>query len=64
MLITKIRTGIQKPWAKGLLFFFLLALFGGIGIGNALKRLLGGRTDGIGVVNNQEIPKSLFTKKT
>lgn len=63
MLITKIRTGIQKPWAKGLLFFFLLALFGGIGIGNALKRLLGGRTDGIGVVNNQEIPKSLFLQK-
>lgn len=63
MLITKIRTGIQKPWAKGILFFFLLALFGGIGIGNALKRLLGGRTDGIGVVNNQEIPKNLFLRK-
>ena len=63
MLITKIRTGIQKSWAKGILFLFLLALFGGIGIGNALKRLLGGRTDGIGVVNNQEIPKNLFLRK-
>jgi hypothetical protein len=63
MLITKIRTGIQKPWAKGILFFFLLTLFGGVGIGNALKRLLGGRTDGVGIVNGQEIPKNLFLRK-
>lgn len=63
MLITKIRTGIKSPIAKMLLFFFFIALFGGFGIAELVRRVMGGRTDGVAMVNGEEISKACFTRK-
>lgn len=63
MLISKIRTGVKAPWAKILLGFFFLALFGGFGIVQVVRKLVSGTGDGIALVNGQEISRAFFKQK-
>lgn len=63
MLISKIRTGVKAPWAKILLGFFFIALFGGFGIVQVVRKLISGNGDGVALVNGQEISRAFFKQK-
>ena len=63
MIISKIRTGIQSRWSKGLLVILLLTLFGGMTLAKYAKYLITGRTDGVALVNGQEISRADFIQQ-
>ncbi len=63
MMISKIRTGIKSQWSKAFLIILLVVVFGGMSVLKYAKYWITGRTDGVALVNGQEISRADFAQQ-